>query len=69
MEEEMSASALPKRVMDLRSESVVLHLSPADGDYAEVGEYGRDQVFASPALGGRAVRVNVLLVHRAGGDR
>lgn len=30
-------------------------------DYAEVREYGRDQVFTSPALGGREVRVVELL--------
>ncbi len=48
-------------VVDLRSDSVVRHRSPASGDYADVQEYGRDRPFASPALGGREVRVDVLL--------
>lgn len=48
-------------VVDLRTDSVVRHLAPTDGEYGDVQEYGRDQVFASPALGGREVRVAELL--------
>lgn len=48
-------------VVDLRSDSVVQHLSPRGAEYADVQEYGCDRVFASPALGGREVRVAELL--------
>jgi Uma2 family endonuclease len=48
-------------VVDLRSDSVVLHLSPAGGDYAEVREFGAAASFVSPALGGREVRVAEVL--------
>lgn len=48
-------------MVDLPKDSVVVHLSPVAGDYAVVREYGRDQDCASPALGGRAVRVAELL--------
>lgn len=56
-----AAAGVPEYwVLDLRSDSLVHHLSPVAGDYAVVREYGRDQGFASPALGGREVRVEVL---------
>jgi Uma2 family endonuclease len=57
-----AAARIPEYwVVDPRSDSVVRHLTPAGGDYADVQEYGRDRVFASPALGGREVRVAELL--------
>ncbi len=63
-----AAAGMPEYwVVDLRSDSLVQHLSPAGGDYAQVAEYGRDRVFVSPALGGREVRVAELLGSPAGG--
>lgn len=56
-----AAAGIPEYwVVDLRTDSVVLHLAPTDGEYADVQEYGRDQVFASPTLG-REVRVAEVL--------
>jgi Uma2 family endonuclease len=52
-------------VLDLPAQSVVVHLGPASGDYREVAEYRRGTTFNSPALGGREVRVDDILVPRA----
>lgn len=51
-------------VVDLPAQAVVVHLEPAAGDYRKVAEYRRGSVFHSPALGGREVRVDHVLVSR-----
>ncbi|HEX5725674.1 MAG TPA: Uma2 family endonuclease, partial [Longimicrobiaceae bacterium] len=48
-------------VIDLTQNTVVVCRSPRGGEYAEVQEHGRDRSFTSPALAGRAVRVEDLL--------
>ena len=48
-------------IVDLTRNLVVVHRAPLTGEYTEVAEYGRDQAFTSPALGGREIRVQDLL--------
>jgi Uma2 family endonuclease len=40
-------------VVDIAHDTVVVHLSPAGGDYQEVAEYQPGESWRSPALGGR----------------
>jgi Uma2 family endonuclease len=55
-------AALPEYwVVDLPAQVVVVHLQPVSGDYRSVIEYRRGATFRSPALGGRAVRVDEVL--------
>lgn len=48
-------------VADVGSHSVVVHLSPRDGDYADVNEHAADGSWTSPALGGREIRARDVL--------
>jgi Uma2 family endonuclease len=48
-------------VLDLNSQSVVLHLHPVGGDYQAVSEHRHGSSFASPALGVTKVHVADLL--------
>lgn len=51
-------------VLDLPGQMVVVHLEPASGDYRTVLELRRGSAFRSPALGGREVRVDEVLISR-----
>ena len=49
-------------VVDLPGQMIVVHLEPAAEDYRRVTEYRRRTSFQSPALGGRDVRVDDVLL-------
>ena len=49
-------------VLDLPRTAVVVHAKPAAGRYRTVVEHPRGATFASPALGGREIRTDDLLV-------
>ncbi|MBW3570574.1 MAG: Uma2 family endonuclease [Gemmatimonadetes bacterium] len=49
-------------VIDLPGQMIVVHLEPESGDYRQVNEYRRRTSFHSPALGGREVRVDDVLL-------
>jgi Uma2 family endonuclease len=49
-------------VIDLSAQMMVVHLEPAGDDYLRVTEYRRRTAFHSPALGGREVRVDDVLL-------
>jgi Uma2 family endonuclease len=51
-------------VLDLPSQAVVVHLEPVAGDYRNVTEYLRGSSFRSPALGGRRVSADDVLLAR-----
>jgi hypothetical protein len=48
--------------VDLNTQAVVLHLHPVAGEYQVVSEHPRGSSFFSPALEGRQVRVEDLLL-------
>lgn len=49
-------------VVDLNTRSVVVHQRPVAGDYQQVSEHARGTRFASPALGGREIPVDLLII-------
>lgn len=55
-------AAIPEYwVVDVNRPGVIVHLAPAGGGYRDVRQYRHGQVFSSPALGGREVRVEEVL--------
>jgi len=55
-------------VVDISHNTVVVHLSPAGGDYQDVAEYQPEQSWRSPALGDRAIEAREVLGPALGGD-
>ncbi|HEX2202440.1 MAG TPA: Uma2 family endonuclease [Longimicrobium sp.] len=55
-------AAIPEYwLVDVNQSLVVVHLNPVGGEYVDVREYTRGESWASPALGGREVRVEDVL--------
>lgn len=55
-------AAIPEYwIVDVNRPAVLVHQEPAGGEYTGVHEYRHGQVFQSPALGGREVRVEEVL--------
>lgn len=48
-------------IADVSRAGVIVHLDPVGGGYRDVRQYRHGQVFSSPALGGREVRVEEVL--------
>ena len=60
--EEYARAAIPEYwIVDVNRPSVLVHQQPVGGEYTDVREYRHGQVFSSPALGGREVRVEEVL--------
>lgn len=60
--EQYARAAIPEYwIVDVNRPCVLVHLTPAGGEYTHVRQYGYGQGFSSPALGGREVRVEEVL--------
>lgn len=60
--EQYARVAIPEYwIVDVNRSAVLLHRQPVGGEYTEVREYRHGQVFSSPALGEREVRVEEVL--------
>lgn len=60
--EQYARAAIPEYwIVDVNRPAVLVHQEPVGGEYTRVYEYRHGQVFQSPALGGREVRVEEVL--------
>lgn len=55
-------AAIPEYwIVDVNRPAVLVHQAPVGGEYTDVRQYRHGQAFSSPALDGRAVRVDEVL--------
>jgi Uma2 family endonuclease len=60
--EQYARAAIPEYwIVDVNRPAVLVHQQPVGGEYTDVREYRHGQVFSSPALGAREVRVEEVL--------
>lgn len=60
--EQYARAAIPEYwIVDVNRPAVLVHQQPIGGEYTDVREYRHGQVFPSPALGERGVRVKEVL--------
>jgi Uma2 family endonuclease len=60
--EQYARAAIPEYwIVDVNRPAVLVHQQPVGGEYTDIREYRHGQVFPSPALGGREVRVEEVL--------